>query len=192
MWNNAVATIALAILPSSLMICNQQSPEKLVRVDLCFDIDTNNSDRAKVVGYVERVAKIALKLSRFVGVPPSIILAQAVLESRAGQSVLATQGNNHFGIKFYSIQMYPTTHIKLCVQDSLIRFCRYANHQHSFIHHTLLLAYRYPELLRCKDTEKWLKALETTYCTTPDYKKHLAQIIKMYKLDRYDNICLTN
>lgn len=42
---------------------------------------------------------IAIKQMRQSGIPASIILAQACLESGDGNSRLATEANNHFGIK---------------------------------------------------------------------------------------------
>lgn len=42
---------------------------------------------------------MARKEMKRTGVPASITLAQGILESGNGQSRLATEGNNHFGIK---------------------------------------------------------------------------------------------
>lgn len=145
--------------------------------DLCFDIATKNSDRAIVVGYVEKVARIALKLSHAVGVPTSIILAQAILEGGAGRSHHAKVNNNHFGISYYSISTCQ------------IKYRKYKNYKQSFIHHTQVLAEKYPHLLRNKDIDLWARSLQGTYCPSETYAQNLKQIISTYKLDRYDNIC---
>ena len=49
--------------------------------------------------YVNLYAKMAVKEMKRTGIPASITLAQGILESGNGQSRLATEGNNHFGIK---------------------------------------------------------------------------------------------
>ena len=49
--------------------------------------------------YIEQFAPLAVAEMQRTGVPASITLAQALVESGAGRSVLAVQANNHFGIK---------------------------------------------------------------------------------------------
>lgn len=49
--------------------------------------------------YVDQYKDLAIEQMLRYNIPASITLAQGLFESRAGQSVLATQGNNHFGIK---------------------------------------------------------------------------------------------
>jgi hypothetical protein len=55
-----------------------------------------------VKGYVLDYKDIAMSNMKNFGIPASIILAQGILESGAGQSKLATTSNNHFGIKCYT------------------------------------------------------------------------------------------
>src|SRR5574344_2198054 len=52
--------------------------------------------------YIAKYASTAVREMYRSGVPASITLAQGLLESRAGQAPLATQGNNHFGIKCHN------------------------------------------------------------------------------------------
>ena len=52
--------------------------------------------------YIATYEKMARKEMKRTGVPASITLAQGILESGNGQSRLATEGNNHFGIKYYT------------------------------------------------------------------------------------------
>ena len=49
--------------------------------------------------YAAKYAEAAQEQMRRYGIPASVILAQAILESRNGQSELSQLGNNHFGIK---------------------------------------------------------------------------------------------
>ena len=56
-------------------------------------------DNAAEDGYVETYKDIAIREMERTGIPASIKLAQAILESDAGRSTLAREANNHFGIK---------------------------------------------------------------------------------------------
>ncbi len=53
----------------------------------------------RYLDYVEQYRDLAEMEMQRSKIPASITLAQGILETNAGQSVLATKGNNHFGIK---------------------------------------------------------------------------------------------
>ena len=52
--------------------------------------------------YIERYKSIAISEMNEFGIPASITLAQGILESGNGESRLAVEGNNHFGIKCHN------------------------------------------------------------------------------------------
>ena len=52
--------------------------------------------------YIEKFGAIAVSEMYRTGVPASITLAQGLLESRYGLSVVAIEGKNHFGIKCHN------------------------------------------------------------------------------------------
>ena len=54
-----------------------------------------------VLAYIDQYKEVAKKNMKNHGVPASIALAQAILESGAGTGDLSSQANNHFGIKFH-------------------------------------------------------------------------------------------
>src|SRR5262245_12768958 len=58
-----------------------------------------DTDRISRREYIERYKSDAIKDMQRTGVPASITLAQALLESDDGNSPLAREANNHFGIK---------------------------------------------------------------------------------------------
>ena len=49
--------------------------------------------------YFDQYKDLAIEQMMRYNIPASITLAQGVFESGAGRSLLATRGNNHFGIK---------------------------------------------------------------------------------------------
>ena len=49
--------------------------------------------------YIAEYSGLAVSEMRRSGIPASITMAQAILESSLGKSDLATKANNHFGIK---------------------------------------------------------------------------------------------
>lgn len=51
------------------------------------------------IQYIVEYKKLALREMSRSGIPASITLAQAILETSAGHSLLARQANNHFGLK---------------------------------------------------------------------------------------------
>ena len=52
--------------------------------------------------YIDKYSDIAVREMNRSGIPASITLAQAVLESGNGNSTLARNSNNHFGIKCHN------------------------------------------------------------------------------------------
>lgn len=54
---------------------------------------------SKNQAYAEKYAEAAMEQMKRYGIPASVILAQGILESSNGQSQLAQNENNHFGIK---------------------------------------------------------------------------------------------
>ncbi len=53
----------------------------------------------KARAFIKRYAPVAVAEMKKYGIPASIKMGQALIESQAGQSRLALQSNNHFGIK---------------------------------------------------------------------------------------------
>lgn len=59
----------------------------------------NRSSAHAYLDYIEQHRDLAVIEMKRTKIPASITLAQGLLETNAGRSVLATRGNNHFGIK---------------------------------------------------------------------------------------------
>lgn len=141
------------------------------------------------VAYVEKYAPIAVNEMKRSGVPASITLAQGLLESRAGQSALASKGNNHFGVKCHNDWKG-----KQFRQDAEIKnecFRAYASADESFHDHSDFLRYqdRYKFLFELDPTDYkgWARGLKKAgYATDPAYPQKLIKIIEEYKLYEYD------
>src|SRR5688572_12527633 len=52
-----------------------------------------------VINYIDKYKKFAIEEQLRTGVPAAVTLAQGIHETAAGNSELAMQANNHFGIK---------------------------------------------------------------------------------------------
>ena len=123
------------------------------------------------------------------GIPASITLAQGMLESNNGNSSLAREGNNHFGIK-----CHDDWEGKRMYHDDDKRhecFRKYKKAEDSFHDHSdfLLSKPRYSFLFNYKATDykNWAKGLKKAgYATSPTYAEMLIKIIEDNQLYIYD------
>ena len=133
--------------------------------------------------YIERYKAMALQHESAFGIPASITLAQGLLESGAGRSGLAINGNNHFGIKDFSWHGEV-----VCYGDSTNRTCyrKYGCAEDSFLDHARFLkGKRYGKLyeLDVTDYRGWAEGLrECGYAEDPLYPQKLINIIEQYQL----------
>lgn len=152
------------------------------------------------LNYINRFKDIAVQEMERTGIPASIKLAQGLLESNAGQSVLARRANNHFGIKCGSDWQGDSFYREDDDYDAngqLIKSCfrSYKNSDASFIAHSEFLrdprkAFRYGFLFRLDpmDYRNWAYGLKQAgYATNPAYPESLISLIERYQLFLYDN-----
>ncbi len=153
-----------------------------------------------VLRYIERYRDVAMEEMIRAGVPASIKLAQAILESNAGRSELARKSNNHFGIKCGS-NWNGETHAHedddYDEYGNLIKSCfrKYDSAKRSFYGHSEFLGKpRYRFLftdLNPQDFESWAHGLKTAgYATNPRYASLLINIIQRYELFKYDKMAI--
>lgn len=140
--------------------------------------------------YFERYHEVAIEQMVMHRIPASITLAQGVLESAAGRSELAVNGNNHFGIKCNGWTGRKTYH-----DDDERNECfrAYGSAYESYEDHSRFLtgSPRYQKLFQLKltDYKGWAKGLKACgYATSPTYAKKLIQIIELYELYQYDKV----
>ncbi len=138
--------------------------------------------------YIAKFKGIAIiEMNKF-GIPASITLAQALLESGNGNSDLAKYANNHFGIKCTSDWNGKGYYKDDDQKDDCFRV--YKNPEESFKDHSAFLKRkRYAALFELDkdDYEGWANGLKAAgYATNPKYPDLLIGIIGRYDLHQYD------
>ena len=138
--------------------------------------------------YIKQYKDIAIKHQKKYGIPASITLAQGLLESSAGNSRLAREANNHFGIKCGSGWKGKT--IKHKAERGKECFRKYKNAEESYEDHSRFLKRdRYKPLFKLKtsDYKGWARTLRKCgYATDKKYPDKLISLIERYKLYQYD------
>jgi len=137
--------------------------------------------------YIAAWKDVAIDQMEKHGIPASITLAQAILESGDGNSELARGANNHFGIKCHDWQGKKVYH-----DDDRRNECfrKYRNAQASFDDHSLFLQrsrYRFLFEYKVTDYKSWAKGLKKAgYATNPKYPALLIRLIEENNLSQYD------
>lgn len=138
--------------------------------------------------YIGKFAHLAMQHQDEFGIPASITLAQGLLESSAGRSRLAKEGNNHFGIKCHNNWQGKTMLRNDDAPDECFRV--YDSPAESFKDHSLFLKrdrYRPLFSLAITDYKNWALGLRKCgYATDPNYADKLVAIIERYSLYEYD------
>jgi len=144
----------------------------------------------KAKAFIKKYATIAQNEMNEHGIPASIKMAQALIESRAGTSMLAVNNNNFFGMKCFS-KNCRKGHCSNATDDHHKDFFRkYKTDSESWQSHSRLLSNnRYKGLRKYKgDYKKWAKGLKKAgYATDKKYDKKLIRTIEKYKLYQLDN-----
>lgn len=146
--------------------------------------------------YAERYAEFAMAQMRRYGIPASVTLAQGILESANGQSQLAQNENNHFGIKATPAWVNAGKKYGLYTDDKPNeKFCSYDSVGDSYEHHSKFLKQnsRYAQCftLSPDDYRGWAEGLDKAgYATSGKYAPSLIAIIERNGLDRYDRIVM--
>ena len=149
-----------------------------------------SADKSPQEKYIAKYSATAVREMFRTGVPASITLAQGLLESRYGQSELASKGNNHFGIKCHDWKGKT-----MKVDDDRRNECFrvYDSADESFRDHSDFLRYRdrYKFLFENEltDYKAWAHGLKKAgYATDPQYPAKLIKLIEEYNLTQYDQM----
>lgn len=139
--------------------------------------------------YIRKYQLLAIREMHRSGVPASIKLAQACLESANGISELARKSNNHFGIKCKSDWTGGKVYYDDDAKDECFR--KYNSIEDSYRDHSNFLMNnpRYASLfqLATTDYKGWAQGLKKAgYATANHYDRTLIRIIEEHKLYRLD------
>lgn len=142
--------------------------------------------------YAAQYAEFAMVQMRRYGIPASVTLAQGILESSNGQSRLAQNENNHFGIKATPAWIAGGGRYGVYTDDKPDeKFCSYDNVGDSYEHHSRFLKEN-SRYARCftlapDDYKGWAQGIEKAgYATGGKYAESLQRIIEQNGLQQYD------
>jgi len=168
---------------------NISSKSRLIIIFLSISIQSFSQPRNQAyLSYIEQYHQLAEKQQKEHGIPASIVLAQGLLESGAGQSDFAKSSNNHFGIKCTDWAGEKIYH-----DDDLMGECfrKYDQVLDSYEDHAAFLKnrprYNFLFDLNPTDYQGWAHGLKKAgYATDPVYAFKLISIIEDYNLHRFD------
>ncbi len=124
---------------------------------------------AQKTAYIKKYKPIAEKLSKEYGIPSSVILSIAGLESGWGTSRVSKKYNNHFGIKGRNL-----------VEKS--RYKSFSSGEACYRHFCGMISRKkyYKKMKGNKDAYKWINVIGNHgYSTIPEiWKKRVKQVLK--------------
>jgi LysM repeat protein len=151
------------------------------------------AQRITIEEYINRYKDLAMEEMKRTGVPASITLAQGILETENGNSVLVKKSNNHFGIKCKEDWKGPSvSHTDDAPWEC---FRKYESAEESYRDHSNFLRTRkyYASLFSLDpiDYKAWAYGLKKAgYATNPQYAQQLIKYIETYNLQQYSLIAM--
>jgi flagellum-specific peptidoglycan hydrolase FlgJ len=169
-------------------ISNRQAQRNNIEIQAEHREAINNYQSYTSLQYIERFKAIAIQEMNLYGIPASITLAQGLYESGSGNSELARNANNHFGIKCTSDWKGKSYYKDDDNKNDCFRV--YDRPEDSFRDHSNFLKRKnYAHLFELdkNDYQGWAYGLKAAgYATNPKYPQLLIGIIQKYNLDQYD------
>jgi LysM repeat protein len=146
--------------------------------------------RITTAEYIQTYKDWAIQDMKVTGIPASIKLAQGILESSSGNSQLAKEDNNHFGIKCHDDWDGERVYHHDDARNECFR--KYNDPRESFGDHSDFLTShdRYADLFKLATTDYkgWARGLKKAgYATNPNYANLLIKVIEDNKLYEYDS-----
>ncbi len=149
--------------------------------------------------FISSIAEAAVRSADQTGVPASVTIAQAILESYWGSSRLATDAKNYFGIKAQpqggtagaiSYNVWEVIGGRNVVENQAFR--AYNSVADSFVDHGLFFLQnsRYSGAMAVKDDARQFAVAinRAGYATDPAYANKLIGLMDRYNLYRYDDV----
>ena len=125
------------------------------------------------------------------GIPASVTLAQGIIESAEGKSMLARTANNHFGVK----GEYNGAYVRADDDKPNEKFKKYDNVGQSYEDHSkVLMAERYQKYTRtlsADDYKGWAAGIKAGgYATANNYVSTIVGVIEGANLQKYDQMVI--
>lgn len=143
-----------------------------------------NIDEVSVKAFIHRFVKVAVNEQHKFGIPASIILANALMMSQAGQSAASQGANNFFNLHCTSDWQGPTfNNEKSCLRNYETAWMSFRDHSY----YITTGAFSPLRTKRTTDVTGWIDTLQTLgfYPTKSDAKAVL-EIIEKYELTSWD------
>ncbi len=170
--------------------------KKIIGLAILGFICTNTFAQERITPeqYIEQYKEIAIREMKRMGVPAAITLAQGILESESGNSVLVKKSNNHFGIKCRG--SWIAGGVKHDDDEKGECFRQYKTADESYRDHSNFLrnSERYSSLFKLKadDYKGWATGLKKAgYATNPQYPNLLIKNIEQYNLNQYTLLAIS-
>jgi len=159
------------------------SKEELLRIQL-------EETRLAAIEYINKYKYVAISEMLINGIPASIKLAQGLLETDNGRSVLVKNTNNHFGIKCHKgwngkTYKYDDDSPQECFRIYETPFDSYRDHS-VFLRTRPWYSFLFS--INRYDYKAWSNGLKKAgYATNPQYAIGLIRRIEEFKLYEYDH-----
>lgn len=153
------------------------------------------------IDFINSIAESAVKYCHEYGGKPSLLLAQAILESDWNRSSLGSKYNNLFGMKVGTNSGWTGGSVNLQTGEQRkdgsyetigADFRVYDSIEDSIKDHQMLFVKypdRYGDVLKAQNYEEACEAIgKSGYATSHKYGDNLKRVIETYGLDQYDNI----
>lgn len=153
---------------------------------------------SKQTEFIEKIKDAAIEVQSQYSIFASISIAQAILESGWGESELAKNYNNLFGIKALRDWTGETVVLdtREWTQDGIVTvnqpFRVYKSWRESILDHALFLKkewYIEAGVFKATNPTMQIQAIfDGGYCTDPKYSIKILKLINDYNLEKYDEI----
>ena len=141
--------------------------------------------------YIDKYAEYAMEQMRRYGIPASVTLAQGIIESAEGKSMLSRTANNHFGVK----GEFNGQFVRADDDKPNEKFKKYDNVGQSYEDHSkVLMSARYQKYTRNlspDDYRGWAAGIKAGgYATAKNYVSTIVGVIEGANLQKYDQMVI--
>ena len=141
--------------------------------------------------YIDKYAEYAMEQMRRYGIPASVTLAQGIIESAEGKSMLSRTANNHFGVK----GEFNGQFVRADDDKPNEKFKKYDNVGQSYEDHSKVLMgaryQKYTKNLSPDDYRGWAAGIKAGgYATAKNYVSTIVGVIEGANLQKYDQMVI--